>query len=716
MRPSDAPSPHSEIHPTPACTNHARERWVRIAVLLAIALLYFPLLGSFGLWDPWEVHYGEAGRQLLERGDWLSPWWGSHWETPHTPAEGDYFFSKPILLLWTMGIGIKLLGQTALAVRLGTTIIAVGAVYTAYTAGERIWSRRVGLSMALVLGTSPFFAMLARQAQTDMPFVGLMSIALFSFMAAVFGRDREEPASPFLWRTLALALGVFSVWQLHIITIALLPWRSDLPTAYALLSWGPFQALLFGVTLLAIALSWMRAETTTRRQLRLMIFYTFVALATLAKGLLGGALPGAIIFFYVFLQRDWTLLRRVELVRGLALTLAVGLPWYWAMIARHGGFGGAFWTRFIIHDHFKRLASGVHQIDTGSFEHFVRWLGYGLFPWVALLPAGVTSALARLRTTDTPAQTKARNFILVWLVVAYALFTASSTKFHHYIFPAVPALATWLALTVDDLYAGRVTGVLRRPLAAGGLVIVGWIGWDLFHDLRNLKNMFTYNYDRLWPEAAWEPGFQAVVGPLFGAMAVGVGCLVLARTVTGRRVALGILGSAAVAFAAWATIVYMPVVSQSWSQEGLWQTYHARCTPIPPPPGAPPSKRYCQEPILSYKLNWRGETFFSQNESVPIRDDDDWTYFQLLNEQRCFYAVMDDGRTGAFRRAVAPEEATTIVELPTTSYLAELEALDRPLYLRFMRRLGHQNNKFALLRVNCGDVGEPDFRAEETVE
>lgn len=712
----DASSPPAERPPTPDATPSVDERWVRIALLLAIALLYLPLLGAFGLWDPWEVHYGEAGRQLLERGDWLSPWWGSHWETPHTPAEGDYFFSKPILLLWTMGLGIRVFGQTALAVRLGTTLIAGIAVFTAYHAGERIWSRRVGLSMALVLGTSPFFVMLARQAQTDMPFVGLMSIALFFFMAAVFGRDAEAPSSRRAWLTLASGLAVFSVWQLHIVTIALWTWPSDVSPFVGLVRWGPFQALLFGSMLVALTVSWAREAAPTRRQFRLMLFYVFVALATLAKGLLGAALPGAIIFFYLLLQRDWTLLRRVELVRGITLTLAVGLPWYWAMIARHGGFGGAFWTRFIIHDHFKRLAAGVHQIDTGSFEHFFRWLGYGLFPWVALLPAGITDVLTRLRSTDTPAQTKARNFILVWAIVAYALFTASSTKFHHYIFPAVPALAVWLALTLDAIYDGRLQEDLRRPVAAAGLVLFGWIGWDLVHDLRNFKNMFTYSYDRLWPSAAWDSGFQAVLWPLFGVMAIALVCLLLASSTVVRRTATAVLSVTAIGLAAWTTMIYMPVVSRSWSQEGLWDTYYARCTPMAPPPGAHPSKRYCVEPILSYKLNWRGETYFSQNEVVPIRDDDDWAYFHRLNEHRCFYAVMDYPRIRGFRHALDAEEASTVVELPTTTHLAELEALDRPLYLAFMRRIGHQNNKFALVRVNCDAVGDLELPAVEGVE
>ena len=47
-----------------------------LAVLAAVcALLYVPLAGYYGMWDPWETHYGEIARQMAERNDWISLWW-----------------------------------------------------------------------------------------------------------------------------------------------------------------------------------------------------------------------------------------------------------------------------------------------------------------------------------------------------------------------------------------------------------------------------------------------------------------------------------------------------------------------------------------------------------------------------------------------------------------------------------------------------------------
>ena len=54
---------------------HLNTRRIAIRVLLLGLLLYLPYAGSYGLWDPWETHYGEVARQMTERGDFISLWW-----------------------------------------------------------------------------------------------------------------------------------------------------------------------------------------------------------------------------------------------------------------------------------------------------------------------------------------------------------------------------------------------------------------------------------------------------------------------------------------------------------------------------------------------------------------------------------------------------------------------------------------------------------------
>ena len=76
-------------------------RVARIASLLLFGLLlYVPLAGTYGLWDPWETHYSEVARQMTHRGDFISLWWPG---SPQDPASG-VFWSKPVLTFWMLAL------------------------------------------------------------------------------------------------------------------------------------------------------------------------------------------------------------------------------------------------------------------------------------------------------------------------------------------------------------------------------------------------------------------------------------------------------------------------------------------------------------------------------------------------------------------------------------------------------------------------------------
>src|SRR6185503_11922735 len=82
----------------------ARERQLWLALLGLCVLLYVPLAGSYGLWDPWETHYSEIARQILVRHDWISLWW------PCSPIDRPEVFHKPVLHFWLLALSMKLFG------------------------------------------------------------------------------------------------------------------------------------------------------------------------------------------------------------------------------------------------------------------------------------------------------------------------------------------------------------------------------------------------------------------------------------------------------------------------------------------------------------------------------------------------------------------------------------------------------------------------------
>lgn len=155
----------------------------RLAVLIGAAF-GLPGLGSVGLWDPWESHYVEVGRQMLARADLIHPFWQNAW-----------FFSKPPLTPWLAAASLWVSGaqpwgapgsgplpssvEWFIRLPFAALLIAAGALLAETVA--RVAGRRAGLFVALVWVTTPMLLFMTRQVMTDGPFVAFAVIAACAF-------------------------------------------------------------------------------------------------------------------------------------------------------------------------------------------------------------------------------------------------------------------------------------------------------------------------------------------------------------------------------------------------------------------------------------------------------------------------------------------------------------------------------------------------------
>ena len=119
--------------------------------MIFFSALYLPGLGSYGLFDPWETHYGEVARGMAETGNYIDPVWGSAWDSGEVKRERAPFYSKPPLTMWLMAVGMELFGANALGVRLLFPILGLLALLSVYLTCARVVSRRAGLIAALLL-------------------------------------------------------------------------------------------------------------------------------------------------------------------------------------------------------------------------------------------------------------------------------------------------------------------------------------------------------------------------------------------------------------------------------------------------------------------------------------------------------------------------------------------------------------------------------------
>ncbi len=244
------------------------------------------------------------------------------------------------------------------------------------------------------------------------------------------------------------------------------------------------QAVVWSAALgTLIYLNW--GERRVRRLYYLAAWF-LAAIATMGKGPAGFCLPALVGVAYVATTKKWSELTRFELVSGLLVILCVAIPWYVAMYVRHGS---PFTDRLIFHDMFNRAFHHVHDTNEGddtSFRFYVWQLGYATFPWVGLAPLGLMWWMRKTDTSPATGANLATNDVSVmlamWFLFAFALFSFMGTKFHHYIFPAVPPIAMLIGIVLDDMLGRSDTSSPRFPLLAiactgimaAGIVVVTW--------------------------------------------------------------------------------------------------------------------------------------------------------------------------------------------------------------------------------------------------
>jgi 4-amino-4-deoxy-L-arabinose transferase-like glycosyltransferase len=217
-----------------------------------------------------------------------------------------------------------------------------------------------------------------------------------------------------------------------------------------------------------------RAEAAPDEQRHWMLAaWAALALAVLSKGLIGVVLPGAVLVLYSALTRDWSLWRRLHLVKGTLLFLVIAAPWFVVVSRRNAD----FFDFFFIHEHFTRFLTNEAKREA-PWWYFVPIFVVGILPWLA-----VFTWTAKRSWMDAPA---ARNgfcwqrFALVWSAFIFIFFSLSGSKLSSYILPIFPALAlviAWQLATIADSLLWR----LSVPLVA--LAGVAWLALLLGYDV-----------------------------------------------------------------------------------------------------------------------------------------------------------------------------------------------------------------------------------------
>jgi 4-amino-4-deoxy-L-arabinose transferase-like glycosyltransferase len=620
---------------------------------VALVALHACTAGRFGLFDPWETHYAEVAREMIARDDWITLWWGPEgWflsKPVLLPALVALGFRATAPFTATTDATTNL-HAIEWAVRLPVVLLAIAATFGVAKCVARIAGGRAGWITGLLLSATPFWVLVSHQAMTDLPFVATMSLAMASLVRAVTTAPSDTAEARLIsvrslrlrasrWHaTVALVVAIALPQALYLVTRPVVTsfefagescdvaarrssalgvrWpierffagsaHNSAPPENARrvpgsqpwvehFSSTPVPSVAQGVAwlvLLALVLRSLRDEHSSQA-LSFVTMYVFAGLSFLAKGPAGLGVPEVVLAIFVLCERRWSLLRQLQIRRGLGVFALCAMPWYVAISCR---LGREYFDRFVVHDLFARSFSGVHG-EQGGLGYYVHQLAAGLFPWGAL---ALVALFYRPSVDNDPRRAALWSLARAWLSVTFTLFSVMATRFHHYIFPAVVPAAILVGLWLDEHGPKRPQRLATVvPLALA--VVTAASTFELARDPKRLLHLFTYNYARSVPD--FVRGHGVVLSAVGVAASIAIALFAVARL---RRIAIALLLAASVALSAWLLVAWFPALAQHRSQRILFEQY-VRERPTP------------DAPLAAYALNWKGESFYS-NGSVALFD------------------------------------------------------------------------------------------------
>lgn len=237
-------------------------------------------------------------------------------------------------------------------------------------------------------------------------------------------------------------------------------------------------ALLITVTTALSCFLWMvHSQDRMTRRLVGYLFFVFLGLSLLAKGLVGAVLICGPIFLWFAWNRDWRMLRDVPWFTGLLLTALVAVPWHILCERESPGFLeyyiiGEHWKRFTVSNWEGDRYGSPHQFPRGMIVLFfvVTALPWSLVLGVSLFQRPRLRSIVRSLMGD-----RVFSLVVFWFLVPLMFFSISRNVMFTYTLPALPAFALLLArilqIEAEEEPASSLSGASSNLLAGLALVV-----------------------------------------------------------------------------------------------------------------------------------------------------------------------------------------------------------------------------------------------------
>jgi 4-amino-4-deoxy-L-arabinose transferase-like glycosyltransferase len=176
-------------------------------------------IGTYGLYEPHEGHFAGVGREMVTRGDWI---------TPH--LNGAPYLNKPPLFYWLIAISYKITGsQDEWSARIPLALIGWGGVLLAWYWARKLWGASAGRYAAVMLAVSSGWYLFCHQLLID-ALLSVINLASLYFMSkAIVARTRKGPWVAFyaVVGLSVLAKGLIGICFPAAALLLFIAWRRD---------------------------------------------------------------------------------------------------------------------------------------------------------------------------------------------------------------------------------------------------------------------------------------------------------------------------------------------------------------------------------------------------------------------------------------------------------------------------------------------------------
>ncbi len=366
------------------------------------------------------------------------------------------------------------------------------------------------LSYWIVAGFYKLFGVSVAVQRIPIAIGGVLLVVIAFWLGRLASAERDGPAAvqAGLWAALGLAVSPRLVMFSRRIFIDI------------------YITLFMAATLLFFALA---ERYPDRRRLFLTLMYVSVGLGVLTKGPVAVALPGLVFFLYLLAFGELRRVTRMMVPTGVAIVLAIVVPWYAALYRRDG------WTHitsFFLGENLGRYSDGIGYVTDRGPWYYAGVLFSDGFPWSILLFAAVLLAVHSFRRKGevlpssaatsqalSPGAARVQALLMIWIAAIVLFFSFSASKQDLYIYPVMPAVAAlggvviaagapgarWLSALIGlllavagavilyvfqasgNVYAVEGVGIVAALAIAGGLAAVGLAAADRWQ-----KGLFVF--------------------------------------------------------------------------------------------------------------------------------------------------------------------------------------------------------------------------------